>query len=58
MIFVRGLQGIMIQFISHGFYMKIIFFEYKDNIENKLVFSKCKSSDLLNLINSFLEEIN
>lgn len=33
------------------------FFEYKDNIENKLVFSKCKSSDLLNLINSFLKEI-
>lgn len=33
------------------------FFEYKDNISNKLVFSKCKNFDLLNLINNFCMEI-
>ena len=34
------------------------FFEYKDNIVNKVIFSKCKSLDLLNLIDDFLEVIN
>jgi len=33
------------------------FFEYKDNVANKVVFSKCKTLDLLNLINNFCEEI-
>ncbi|HHP0320377.1 MULTISPECIES: hypothetical protein [Acinetobacter calcoaceticus/baumannii complex] len=33
------------------------FFEYKDNIPNKLVFSKCKTFDLLNLINNFCMEL-